>query len=302
LFLTDRISALAGSITFKEVNRSALRDFEIPLPPISEQRRIVELMEQADMLRKRRTEANITFAHFLPTLFSKTFGDPATNPKAWPTVPLEEVVEIGTQLVDPTQPEYGDLIHIGGEQIEKETGRVLSPVTVRDSELRSSKFVFGKEHILYCKIRPYLNKVAYPQLKGLCSADIYPLRIRDSRLGPWYLIALLRSRAFLDYAKLHSARLRMPKLNREQLGMYGIPIPDPQLMTAFESRAEKIAGLEAHRFRAADLIEALFRTILQGAFTAELTATWRRVHRAQLLTEIEQQAKIFHFSKEALLC
>ncbi len=58
---------------------------QVPLPPLSEQRRIVEILDQADALRKKRAEADAKAARILPALFYKMFGDPATNPKGWPT-------------------------------------------------------------------------------------------------------------------------------------------------------------------------------------------------------------------------
>jgi hypothetical protein len=50
-FFTPQIAMLAGSTTFREVTRGALRKFKIPVPPLSEQRRIVEILDQADELR-----------------------------------------------------------------------------------------------------------------------------------------------------------------------------------------------------------------------------------------------------------
>ncbi|HQI28843.1 MAG TPA: restriction endonuclease subunit S, partial [Sedimentisphaerales bacterium] len=49
----------------------------IPLPPLSEQHRIVEILDQADTLRKKRAEADAKAARILPALFYKMFGDPA---------------------------------------------------------------------------------------------------------------------------------------------------------------------------------------------------------------------------------
>ncbi|MCK9276349.1 MAG: restriction endonuclease subunit S [Syntrophales bacterium] len=81
------ITALAGSTTFKEVTKTALKKFRVPLPPLSEQRRIVEILDQADALRKKRAEADAKAARILPALFYRMFGEPSTNPKGWPVDP-----------------------------------------------------------------------------------------------------------------------------------------------------------------------------------------------------------------------
>jgi type I restriction enzyme, S subunit len=279
-----------------QITRTNLSKVSIPLPPLSEQRRIVEILDQADSLRKKRAKADAKAAHILPALFYKMFGDPATNPRRWAVANLEAVAEIGTQLVDPNQPQFLDLPHIGGEQLEKETGRVLSPKLVRDSDLRSDKFHFTSDYILYSKIRPYLNKVAFPRFEGVCSADIYPIRPRDSRLSHWYLVALLRSPAFLAYAKIHSERLRMAKLNREQLGAFSTPLPDSASLEIFERQASQVQSLEKARFEQADRISSLFNVLLHRAFSGDLTAKWRERHIKELLAEMEAQAMAIEYT------
>ena len=265
-------------------------DYEIPLPPISEQRRIVEILDQADRLRKLREDADAKAQRIIPALFIKMFGDPAANPKGGNTVLFAEIVEIGTQLVDPNHPEFLDLPHIGGEHIEKETGRILSPTLVKDSNLLSNKFYFSSDHILLSKIRPYLNKVAYPRFNGVCSADIYPLRPKNNNVTHWYLVSLLRTQAFLDYANVHSDRLRIPKLNKAQLGAFEFPLPDPHLMIAFDERVEKIISVENFRFALQEKIEKLYQVILHRAFSGDLTASWREAHIKELLQEMERQS------------
>ena len=80
----DRIAGLAGTTTFKEVPKSALKRFRIPLPAPSEQRRIVEILDQADRLRSLRAEADAKANSILPALFIQMFGDPVRNPMKWP--------------------------------------------------------------------------------------------------------------------------------------------------------------------------------------------------------------------------
>jgi type I restriction enzyme S subunit len=295
----DRKKHVAGQ---PNINGTEYSSLTIPLPPLSEQSRIVDVLEHANKLRRDVSEARVRFSHILTGVFYKMFGDPASNPKGWPTERLDEVVEIGTQLVDPNQPEYLGLPHVGGEQIEKETGRILSPKLVRDSDLRSGKFLFRAHHVLYSKIRPYLNKVAYPRFDGLCSADIYPLSLKNNQLGPWYLVALLRSRAFQDYAQIHSSRLRMPKLNQDQLGAFRVPVPDPQAVGHFEAHAKELAHLEEARFSQDEKLDTLFQILQSKAFMGAITARWRGEHMTQLLQEIEEQSKLLNLPKETLPC
>lgn len=273
------------------ISQQIIKEIKAPIPPISEQRQIVEILNQADRLRKLREDADAKAQRILPALFIKMFGDPAANPKGWNTVLFAEVVEIGTQLVDPNHPEFLDLPHIGGEHIEKETGRILSPTLVKDSNLLSNKFYFSSDHILLSKIRPYLNKVAYPRFNGVCSADIYPLRPKNNNVTHWYLVSLLRTKAFLDYAKVHSDRLRIPKLNKAQLGAFEFPLPDSHLIIVFDERVEKIISVENFRFALQEKIETLYQGILHRAFTGDLTASWRKAHMKELLQEMEIQAK-----------
>jgi type I restriction enzyme, S subunit len=284
--------SLATQTGLPILNKGNFQKIKMPVPSLSEQRRIVKILHQADTLRRKRHEADTKAARILPALFNKMFGDPATNPKGWPTANLCDVADIGTQMVDPTRPEFLDLPHIGGEQIEKDTGRVVSPKLVRDSDLRSGKFLFAGDHLLYSKIRPYLNKVAYPGFRGVCSADIYPIRPRGDRVSHWYLVALLRSSAFLAYARAHSERLRIPKLNRDQLGTFVTPLPSTSRLNAFEEQARRIEVLEKARFRQEDRISTLFNKLLRLAFTGDLTAKWREAHMQELLQEVECQATV----------
>jgi type I restriction enzyme S subunit len=252
-----------------------LREVTVPYPPVPEQVRIVEILDQADALRKKRVEADKIAERILLALFNKMFGDPATNPMGWETKRLDSAVQIGTQLVDPNQPEFMDLPHIGGENIESTTGVIVSPRLVRDSDLRSAKFFFNEKHILYSKIRPYLNKVTYPKFRGVCSADIYPLLPDETHIRPWFLIASLRANAFLNFASIHSERLRIPKINSDQLGFYQLMLPPIEEQAKFERAAQSIVGLDEARTKSGHHIAGLLASLSHRAFAGELTSKWR---------------------------
>lgn len=82
----------AGGTTFKEIARGTLRKFEIPFPPLSEQRRIVDLLSRAEGIVRLRREAEKKAAELIPALFLDMFGDPAANPKGWPVRKVSDFV------------------------------------------------------------------------------------------------------------------------------------------------------------------------------------------------------------------
>ena len=55
----------------------------MPVPPIDEQRRIVDILSRAEGIVRLRREAQKKAAELIPALFLEMFGDPATNPKGW---------------------------------------------------------------------------------------------------------------------------------------------------------------------------------------------------------------------------
>jgi type I restriction enzyme, S subunit len=281
-----KISIVTG---VPSLNRDDVYKQAIKIPSSSEQHKIVEILDQADSLCRKRKEADKKASRILPTLFYKKFGNPTTNPMGWDIKRLDEVVEIGSNLVNQNKPEFVNLPNIGSENIEKITGILIQPKSVRESYLRSSMFYFTQEHVLYSKIRPYLNKVAFPQYDGLCSTDIYPLKPRNGIISQWYLMAILRSKAFLDYAKIHSEHLRIPKLNKEQLGSFRMPVPKDT--HSFDKKIVQVQSINNASRKSHELNESTFVNLLHRSFSGLLTDAWRERHRVKLEVELVEQKK-----------
>lgn len=88
-----QLESLGNGATFKEVSKSVVSRIQIPLPPLPEQRRIAEILDKADGLRVKRRAALAQLDNLTQSIFLDMFGDPATNPKRWPTRPFHEVCE-----------------------------------------------------------------------------------------------------------------------------------------------------------------------------------------------------------------
>ena len=71
-----------------------LKRQRIPLPPLTEQKRIVKILDAADALRTQRREAIAQLDALVQSTFLEMFGDPVQNPKGWPTTKLSECGEV----------------------------------------------------------------------------------------------------------------------------------------------------------------------------------------------------------------
>src|SRR5690554_387579 len=68
-----------------------LKGFEIPLPPLPEQKRIAAILDKADAIRRKRQQAIQLADDFLRAVFLDMFGDPVTSPKGWDHLPFSAV-------------------------------------------------------------------------------------------------------------------------------------------------------------------------------------------------------------------
>jgi type I restriction enzyme S subunit len=82
------LESLGNGATFKEISKKTTAAVPISLPPLEEQRRIASILDAADALRTKRLQALRKLDTLTQSIFIKVFGDPISNSKSWPLVPL----------------------------------------------------------------------------------------------------------------------------------------------------------------------------------------------------------------------
>jgi len=253
----------------------ALAKFEVPLPPLAEQQRIVGVLDEAFAClataqanaEKNLQNARALFESHLQSVFTQ-------RGKGWMEKSLSDVCAITSVLVDPRKEEFLDLTHVGAGNIESQTGVFIKLKTAREEGLISGKFLFDESMVLYSKIRPYLMKVARPDFNGLCSADMYPLAPTTNEITRDYLFHLLLSKSFTDYAIQGSARAGMPKVNREHLFEFKLLLPDvkkqKQLASNLDELHSETQRLESLYQQKQAALAALKKSLLHQAFAGQL--------------------------------
>ena len=131
------------------------------------------LMQISDEKRRLVAEGKIKKEKALPAISDEEI--PFEIPENWEWVRLGNISNFGTNIsVDPNAIGNDEWL-LELEDIEKETGNILTRKKKSECNPQSTKHKFRKGNVLYSKMRPYLNKVLVADDDGYCTSEIHVL-------------------------------------------------------------------------------------------------------------------------------
>ena len=235
---------------------------------------------------------------------------PFEIPESWEWVRFFSVYNMETNLVSPQL--YLTYNHIAPDNIEKGTGRLLHCNTVKEDKVKSNNHLFYEGQIIYSKIRPLLRKAIIAPFDGLCSADMYPL---STEMHSKYALLYLLSDTFnKQVSAICSSRVKMPKINQEELSTILVPLPPLAEQHRIVAKIEELLPKVEEYGKAqnalnklnAELPERLKKSILQEAISGRLVPQDPNdepasVLHAQIRKEKEQLVKAGKLKKKDLI-
>ena len=227
----DFNNVISGSAQ-PQITRQGMDKIFISICCHDEQCEIVDRLKKIENVINFRKQEIELLDKLIKARFVEMFGNLKTNSKGWQIAGFNECAIIDTNMIHDFQG-YEDYPHIGIDSIEKETGKLVGYRTIAEDRVISGKYLFTPQHIIYSKIRPNLNKVALPDFDGLCSADAYPILVKKGICNREYMGYTLRNKYFLDYILAFSSRTNLPKVNKNQVEGFKLPLPPIQLQNQF---------------------------------------------------------------------
>ncbi|MHB8797140.1 MAG: restriction endonuclease subunit S [Thermoanaerobaculia bacterium] len=274
------LESKARGATFKQVDRTAIAELELELPRVAEQRRIAEILDQADALRAKRRAALEQVDGLTQAIFLEMFGDPVANPRRWPEeARLGDVAEIVSGVTK-------------GRPLKGRSARAVPYLAVSNVQDRHLDLEVVKEiEATEDEIRLYrlrrndllLTEGGDPDKLGrgtvwaeelpecIHQNHIFRVRADDKVIRPVFLSWLVGSargkKYFLRSAKQTTG---IASINMTQLRGFPLLLPPMVLQDAFARRAAAVDKLKAsHRASLAHL-DALFASLQHRAFRGEL--------------------------------
>lgn len=234
-----KISELAIGANINNIRNEHIDELDIPVYLAEERINIIKKIKLIQDIIEQKKQELSALDELIKARFVELFGDLKSNSKGWKIVGFKECADIDTNMIHNFEG-YENYPHIGIDSIEKETGRLIGYRTIAEDGVISGKYLFTPAHIIYSKIRPNLNKVALPDFEGLCSADAYPILVKEGICNREYLGYTLRSNYFLDYILAFSNRTNLPKVNKNQVERFILPLPPIEIQNQFSDFAHRI--------------------------------------------------------------
>ena len=228
---TEFLNGLGRGATFKEISAKIVEDIRIPVPSIKDQEQFVSFFEQVNKSKAICKLIFESFDNLVKSRFIEMFGTPTGNEKRWPTEQLKKIAPAMQSDNVPT-PDNNWLLNL--DAIQSNSGDVLFKNRVAESELNGSIMSFNSDHVLYSKLRPYLNKVVLPDEPGYGTTELIPLLPDKSKLTRIYLAYLLRSDAFVSKFSSAVAGTKMPRVSMDVFWKFDVPLPPVELQNDFE--------------------------------------------------------------------
>lgn len=181
----------------------------------------------------------------------------------WPVVPLGQLCKQDRRGIDGTCESARAMTYLSLEHVEAGTGLILHvPESTPEDKGLSQTFLFDERHVLYGKLRPYLNKVALPIFSGRCTTEIIPFLPTD-QVDRVFLAYAFRRQAVVEAAMGQRTGSRMPRADLRVV----LAVPTPQPPIAEQRRIA--AEIEAKRTEMTVMRSALARQLVQLRSTKE---------------------------------
>jgi len=271
-FLSFATACVAGAKMPRMVMRR-FWDYEIPVPHLKEQARIVELLDQADALRKLRTQADEKAARILPALFHHYFGDPQNNSKGFQKSPLGDLIKVrsGNGLTAKNMNTNGGIPVYGGNGING----------------YHDEFMFEYPQISIGRVGAYCGAVHITEERSWITDNALFVREYSDTLVLRYLADALH---FLDLNR-YAGRAGQPLISGNRIYPIEMLVPPISLQQDYANCAKQLTTTIKDTSISKQKLEDLFQLLLHRAFNGELTAQWREDYMSELVEEMAIQSK-----------
>ncbi len=283
----ERIRGCARQTTnIANLSVPQFEQLRIRVPPLAEQRRIADILDKADAIRRKRKEAIALTEELLRSAFLDMFGDPVMNPKGWPTETIDDLCSRGARLVDgpfgsSLKPEHyvsaGVKVvrnwNIYDDRFDFSEFKYVTPA--KFEEIRRSEVLPGD--VLITTKGTVGDVCMAPDLGGpaaLSASGTVRLRLpTDESYLPEFVVGQMTTRRYKSYLHTFEAGSAQQYLNLSAIRKMRLIRPPRKEQTVFRTFRARIRESQRQVSDAHNRTEDLFQSLVARAFSGELESS-----------------------------
>lgn len=276
------IESRAKTSTMTTIDQGGISAIPVPLPPLSEQRRIAAILDKADVLRAKRREALAQLDSLAQSTFVEMFGDPMSPKARWQPVPVSSFV---------AGFESGKSVAAEDEEDSSSQYRVLKVSAVTSLEFKPSESKAAPpDHAPQDSHFVRRGDLLFSRANTteLIGATAYVVDTPDNLLLPdklWRFVWHDAPRAtphFVNFLfrqpkvraeigrRASGSSGSMKNISQEKVMSIEAALPPLSLQQEFSGRIEKIMRMKEIQVSATDAADTLFASLQHRAFRGEL--------------------------------
>jgi type I restriction enzyme S subunit len=267
----QRVSALAAGANINNLRNEHLDDMEIPFPPLAEQQRIAEILDQAEALRARRRAGLAQLEVLTHAFFLELFGHPVWNTRG---LPLITVGQLGDWKSGGTPPRGREEYFEGSipwfssgelnQMVVTESNEHISELALRETSAKS----VPQGALMLGMYDTAALKASIAGVPCACNQAIAFAEI-DKRVAEtiflYYAIVIGR-----EHFRRLQRGVRQKNLNLSMIRELRIPLPSLSLQRAFVTSIASAQKLKAMQLASLAEMNGLFASLQQAAFRGQL--------------------------------
>lgn len=273
----DAMSQISGkkvTATISNLSLGQIKELQIPLPPLEEQKRIAAILDKADAIRRKRQQAIKLADDFLRSVFLEMFGDPVTNPKGWEVVDIEDVCS-----------DIVDCINKTAKSVDYETPyKMIRTTNVRDMKVDLTDVRYVDKDVYekwISRLRPEIGDIVFTREAPAGEAGIIDFndlvflgqrtmqfRPDKNRITSSFLLHEMMGAGIKAQMEKMSSGSTVKHLSVPECKKFKVRKPPIELQIKFETLRSKTLSVLELENKANDI--PLFESLSQKAFSCQL--------------------------------
>ena len=261
---TPKLQYLGNGATFKELSKATMLSFQIPLPPLDQQKKIAAILDAADAYRQK-TKALITkYEELTQSLFLDMFGGDTGI-----LTELGKVIKTvggGTPSKDNEQYWNGNIPWASVKDLKSDRLNKTQDFITQSGVANSATRVIPKGSLIVAT-RMAVGRAAICEMDVAINQDLKAIQT-IGEINITYLLYLFKSKK--NYFDSVSSGATVKGIKIEHITKLKVNLPNYSKQNQF---ADSVQAIEAQKAQAqASLAQAedLFNSLLQRAFKGEL--------------------------------